>query len=341
MQKKIISLVFTLLLTVCVAQNGALSQGTSDQKSSESVFQLVLPEVDITPFLPQQKAEGNAAEFYAKALTLLEQYPGKDRLLKDVTEEPDTLLQDKQVQEMLSYIRKGARIKHCDFTIAYPVPASGYDKTWAWDFGFFQAMCIALRKEVSSHLDKGDYPTAIEGAKITVAIGNHAGQSAYHPIGEMGGISFERMGIRNLQKIYQKMNDSANANLCKEAADKLQQAMDIIGKKMYAKGDLPLDTLKALLKDKVPCMRIDGLLIIGSAFYPDLEKREEEIREKLKKQFGAEVAEKMLKSEPDTMPYLLQLRTKKEELRSAVTPLLKDPDQRVRDVAEKVAERLK
>ncbi len=338
MQMKIISVI--LLSTLCVIQNLALSQGASDQESSESVFQLTLPTVDISPFLPPQKAEGNAAEFYVKALALLEQYPGKDRLLKDVTEEPDKLLQDKQVKEMLSNICEGARIKNCDLTMAYPVPASGYDKMWSWDSGFFRAMCIALRKEVSSHLDKGDYPTAIERAKIIVAIGNHVRQSAYHPNGEIGGISFERMGIKSLKKIYQKMNDSANANLCQEAADKLQQAMDIIVKKMYAKGDLPLDTLKAMLKDKVPCMRIDALFIIGNAFYPDLEKREEEIREKLKKQFGAEVAEKMFK-ESDPRPFYYQLRTKKEELRSAITPLLNDPDQRVRDVAEKIAERLK
>ncbi len=341
MEKKIISVI--LLSTLCVIQNLALSQGTSDQKSSESVFQLTLPTVDISPFLPQQKAEGNAAEFYVKALKVLEHYPGKDRLLKDVTEEPNTLLQDKQVQEMLSHICEGARTKNCDFKIAFAAPATVYDKHP--DPQFFQGMCIALRKEANSHLDKGDYPTAIDRAKIIVAVGNHLRQSLYHPFDEIAGIGFEKIGIRNLQKIYQKMNDRANADRCQEALDKLQGVVDIIIKKMSAKGTGPdapaLDTLKAMLKDKAPCMRIDALFIIGTALDPNLEKRKQETREKLKKQFGAEVAEKMFKQESYTMLYVLQMKTKKQELRTSIVPLLNDPDQRVRDVAEKIAERLK
>jgi len=96
-----------------------------------------------------------------------------------------------------------------------------------------------------------------------------------------------------------------------------------------------------MLKDKLPCMRIDALFIIGTALDPNLEKRKQETREKLKKQFGAEVAEKMFKQESYTMLYVLQLKTKKQELRASIAPLLNDPDQRVRDVAEKIAERLK
>lgn len=337
MQKKIIYLI--LLATICFIPDLAAPQGADDQETSESVFQLALPEVDTTPFLPPQKPEGNAAEFYVKALAILEQYPGKDRLLKDVTEEPDKLLKDKQVQDMLSNISEGAKIKNCDLTIAYPVPASGYDLMWTRDFAFFHAMCSALREEANSRLDKGDYPAAIERAKIIVALGNHLCQSAYHPSQETAGISWERMGIRTLQKIYQEMKDKDTADSCQKAADKLQQSIEIIGKKMYAKGALPLNTLRAMLRDKVPCMRIDALLIIGNPFYPELEKRWEETREQFKKEFGAELGEKMFK-ETDRRPYLRQLRTKKEELTSAIAPLLNDPDPRVREVAEKVVQRL-
>jgi hypothetical protein len=341
MQKKIIYLI--LLATICFIPDLAAPQGAGDQETSESAFQLALPEVDITPFLPPQKAEGNAAEFYIKALAILEQYPGKDRLLKDVTEEPNKLLHNKQVQEMLSNICEGARIKNCDFKIAFPAPASIYYKRP--DFNFFQGMCMALRKEANSDLDKSDYAGAIERAKIIVALGNHLRQSAYHPIDEMADVSLEEMGIRNLQKIYQKMNDKPNADRCQQAVDKLQLVADIIMKKMTAKGTGPgaptVDTLKAMLKDKAPCMRIDALFIIGTALDPNLEKRKEEIREKLKKQFGAEVGEEMFKQEAYTMPYVLQLKTKKQELRAAVASVLNDPDRRVRDVAEKVAERLK
>jgi len=49
----------------------------------------------------------------------------------------------------------------------------------------------------------------------------------------------------------------------------------------------------------------------------------------------------MFKQESYTMLYVLQMKTKKQELRTSIVPLLNDPDQRVRDVAEKIAERLK
>lgn len=340
MQKKTIAVMLTLV--IFMPAYFVLSQVPEQPKPTEDVFQLAFPALDLSPFLPQQKAEGNAAEFYVKAISLFEQYPGKDRILKDIADKPDAVLQDHQVRQMLFNVYEAARIKNCDLKIVYPVPASCWDKMP--DFNFFQAMTTALAKEMDTKLQKKDYPTAIELAKTIVAVGNHLRQSAYLPIPELVGISLERKGIQKLHQLYQGRNDKVSADFCQQGLDKLQQHKEIIQKKLSAKGEgenaPEVATLKAMLKDREAIMRLEALIIIGTAFDPNRDEHLKGIREQLIKQFGAELAQKMF-TEQDTSPYYQWLRTQKEELKSAITPMLNDPDQRVRDVATIVLSRLK
>lgn len=297
---------------------------TASEKTAQgktfNLLNLKFPEIEISPFLPEQKAEGNAADYYYTALQIwkqLKQNETKDENISQLVDNPI-------VKKAMAAIYDGSHIKNCDFTKFYSITYNLL-KGDLPDFNVFEMLVRCMAYYSKREAQKGNFKVAKDICSAIIGFGTHLRDSAFTTMQFYWGIKIQKLGFSTLAEIEKDWNliskINSNLRLLDETKEIFQMKQlnlrkDIVYWKLTP--DLPKSIIDFLpfLDDSEPIYRIQALQTICTWYNPE------------------NYFELQLEKDKNFPDFINSLSEHIEEVEAKIKYISEnDPDERVRKVA--------